>query len=275
MQKVPANRAIFWLGSAFRMVRRDPYAFLGMGLIYALIGLIPLLGPLTVVLLGPALLGGMIYAGQFADNSKQTRSRPQLGAMFRAFQGDRRLGSLLALSLPAIGVIGVGLVILGFVVVQAKANGSLPNDMTAVQPTALLKALMPGLLRWIPLLLVLSLLAYAMTFFGIARAMLEDCNAWTAMGSSVWAAWKNLGAFLLTLLLILAMSMLAMIPLMMVLMPMHGLWIASLLYNTALYALLGPTLYFAWKDVFGPDPANQDGTGEDSKSGQQETVIQV
>ncbi len=272
MQKVPANRAVFWLGSAFRMVRRYPQAFLGMGLIYALIGLIPLLGPLTVVLLGPALLGGMIHAGQFADNREQTRSRPQLGAMFRAFQGDRRLGSLIALSLPAIGVIAVGLIILGFVIVQVKASGTLPINIATVQPEVLMKALIPRLLHWIPLLLALSLLAYALTFFGIARAMLEGCSAWMAMGSSVRAVLKNPGAFLLTLLLILAVSMLAMIPLMMILMPLRALWIASLLYNTALYALLGPILYFAWKDVFGMDHGD---AKIDSDQHEAETVIEV
>lgn len=272
MQKVPAKRAVLWLGSALRMVRRYPGAFLGMGFIYALIGLVPLVGPLTVVLLGPALLGGMIYAGQFADNHEHTHSRPQLGAMFRAFQGDRRLGSLIALSLPAIGVILVGLIILGFVIVQMKASGTLPTDIASVQPIVLMKALIPRLLHWIPLLLGLSLLAYALTFFGIARAILEDCSAWTAMGSSVSAVLKNSGAFLLTLLLILVASMLAMIPLMMVLMPIRALWIASLLYNTALYVLLGPILYFAWKDVFGLGQANKK---KDLDQHEVETVIEV
>ncbi len=272
MQKVPAKRAVFWLRSALQMVRRYPGTFLGMGFIYALIGLVPMLGLLTVVLLGPALLGGMIYAGQFADNHEQTRSRPQFVAMFRAFQGDRRLGSLIALSLPAIGVFLVGLIILGFVMVQMKASGTLPTDIATIQPIVLMKALIPRLLHWIPLLLGLSLLAYALTFFGIARAMLEDCSAWTAMGSSVKAVLKNSGAFLLTLLLILAASMLVMIPLMMVLMPIRALWIVSLLYNTALYALLGPILYFAWKDVFGLDHGD---AKTDSDRHEAETVIEV
>lgn len=272
MQKVQVNRAVFWLGSAFRMVRRYPGAFLGMGLIYALISLIPLIGPITVVLLGPALLGGMIHAGQGADSQGPAHHRPQMGDMFRAFQGDHKLGSLIALSLPAITVIVVGLVILGSVVVQAKASGSWPSDMAAIQPEILLKLLLPGLLHWIPLLMALSLLAYALTFFGIARAMLESCSAWTAMSSSARAAWSNPGAFLLTLLLILAMSMLVMIPMMGVLMSIHGLWIGSLFYNTALYALLGPILYFAWKDVFGP---GQTGPHENSQSSPQETTIQM
>ncbi len=54
---VEAGRGVGWLTDAVALVLRNPAVFLVMALIVAVIGAVPVLGQLTLLVIGPALWG--------------------------------------------------------------------------------------------------------------------------------------------------------------------------------------------------------------------------
>ena len=62
--KVDAGKGLNWLTEAVGIVFRNPAAFLVMALIVGVINVIPFLGSLAIVVCGPALMGGIVYAAR-------------------------------------------------------------------------------------------------------------------------------------------------------------------------------------------------------------------
>ena len=97
-RKITAGSGINWLGEAFALMRRNPAPFAVMGLIVGVIAAVPVLGGLALVVFGPALSAGIIYAAR-----EQANMRPvDAVQVFRAFQQPGKLGPLVLLCLPGV-----------------------------------------------------------------------------------------------------------------------------------------------------------------------------
>lgn len=93
-RRVPAGRAFDWLAAGWRMFIAQPFEWIlvGLGLFVALLvlGLIPLLGQISVVVLLQIMVGGMLYAAS-------RRAHGQRIALRDFFEGFRRHPGNLAL----------------------------------------------------------------------------------------------------------------------------------------------------------------------------------
>lgn len=245
IRKVAAGNGWQWIKTAIDVVKRHPVPFLVMGLILAIIGVIPVLGGLITLILGPALIGGMCYAAQQADTGRT----PEIGHLFRAFQESDRIGSLIALCIPMIvGAVVIGILVAIFVFgAIASAGGMALLENAEANPMILFGALGASALILVPLVIIIGLAIYAFTFFAIPRTMLERAEGFANMKDSFAACRRNFGAFFVcVIVLLLAAGILSAI-----FNAINLAVIGGILVSTALYALLGPTLYHAWRDVYG------------------------
>ena len=64
IQQVPAGNGLQWLTGAVNLILKNPVPFALMGLLVAVIAIVPILGSLALIVLGPALYGGIIFAAR-------------------------------------------------------------------------------------------------------------------------------------------------------------------------------------------------------------------
>lgn len=231
-----------WVQQALALIKRWPQVFLLMGLILGVIAAVPFLGGLVVLILGPALIGGTVYAAQQADRGQT----PAVGQLFQAFQDGDRIGSMVALCLPVI-VASVVAGILVFIFAVGAAVGGGLTAASASNPAVLFGALGAGALILIPIVIIIMLVAWALVFFAIPRVLLDRVGAFEAMKESLGAARANMGAFLVAVLIIgVGFWLLALI-----LGLLHLGWIGQILAVAAMYSVLGPTMYYGYRAVFG------------------------
>lgn len=259
MQKVGVEKGVEWIGTGFRIVRGHPVEFLLMSLIYTTISLVPFLGLPVIVLLGPALLGGMIHASREASLGH----RPRVGQLFQAFQDGDRTGSYIALCLPYVAFF-VALIILFFPLIAAifhAAQSGQINPRDSSDSAALAEALRPiitGMLGSLMLrfltLIALAFLVGMLTFLAAARIMLGHERAFAAMRSSFSACLRNFGAYFV-LMLLLGMGMFIVRAILSLALP--GVLVV-LLTGVPFNALIGPIVYAAHCSIFGEDNHDSD-----------------
>ena len=143
-----------------------------MGLIVAAIGIVPLLGGLVTVILGPALYGGIVLCRAREQEQGRNAEIPQL---FRAFSEPGKLGPMIMLCLPSIA----GAVLIFVLLIIFLGGALLGGGFSAASsgsPGAIIGALGGGALILIPLMLAVALAVYALQFFAIPRVMLEGAE---------------------------------------------------------------------------------------------------
>ena len=242
--KVSAARGWHWLVQAVTLVSRHAGVFGAMGLIVAVIYIIPLLGGLIMLILGPALIAGSIIAARDADHG----GRPGVGQLFALFQEDGRTREALKLCIPLVA----GKVLASFVIGIGMARVLLRAglDMKAIesQPEVLIHALQGSfgdLVWWLLVALLIMLAAWAFSVSAIARVALDRAEPFAAMAESFRLSVRNAGAWLLAGFALMLGVFVVSIPL---LLGAH-LLLAQMLINVLVYSLLGPLLYFAWRDL--------------------------
>lgn len=245
IEKVSAGAGWQWIGQGFGTVKRQPQVLLVMGLIVGIISVIPILGGLVIFILGPALLGGIVYA----TRATETGGKPAIGDLMHAFQDNDRTGPMIALCLPmVVGVIIAGIIAAIFFA-GAMVSGGISAETIQSNPMVLLHAVGAGAFIAVPLIVIVFLIAQAMTFFAISRVLLDRVEAFAGMKESLQACRRNIGAYLVALLtLVIAQGIFQWI-----LSQLHLHWIGSLITSTIYYAIMGATLYFAYRAVFGND----------------------
>lgn len=243
-KKVPAGNGWLWISKALDVLKKHPVPFLVMGLIMGIIGIIPVLGGLVLLILGPALVAGTSFAAQQADQGKV----PEIGHLFRGFQESDRIGSLIALCIPTVvGAVMAGILVGIFAIGAAMGAGAGFADQIQSNPMVLLTAMGASAFILGPLLIIVALMIYALTFFAIPRTLLERPDAFANMKDSLAACRTNFGAFLVAVVILLAGVFL----LSWIFGVLHLGVIGGILVSTGLYAVLGSTLYFGFREVFG------------------------
>ncbi|HET7359354.1 MAG TPA: BPSS1780 family membrane protein [Rhodanobacteraceae bacterium] len=250
--RVRSGRGAHWVGQALAMVAHRPGVFMTMGLIVGAIYLVPLLGGLVLLVLGPAVLAGAVIAARDADRG----GHPGVGHMFQLFQEESRLGQGLRLCVPLVaGQLLAGFVI-GIPVARAMLRAGL--DLAAVQshPEVIVNLMGASLLLWAGLALLVMLCAYAFTATAIAQVALNDRPAFAAMAESLRLVRTQPGAWIVTALLLFG----GMFVLALLVVALGVPALAQAVCYAALYAVLGPLLYAAWRDLCVP-AADHETTG--------------
>ena len=237
-KSVSAGSGIEWISGAFQRILRNPAAFLVMGLIVAAIGIVPLLGGLVTVILGPALYGGIVYA---AHEQEQGRNA-EIPQLFRAFNEPGKLGPMIMLCLPSIAGAVLIFVLLIIFLGGALLGGGL-SSVSSGSPAAIVGALGAGALVLVPLMIAVALAVYALQFFAIPRVMLEGAEPMAAMKQSFRDCLANIGAYLVFV----GVLMLGFIVLAVVLSVLS--FLGSLLVSTVLVPTVACGLYLAWQQV--------------------------
>lgn len=231
--KVAAGNGIQWLSSAINLVMQNLGAFIVMALITAVIMVIPVLGGLVMIILGPALYGGYIYAA----HKQATGGRAEIGDLFAAFNQPGKIGPMIMLCLPGIaaGVLMLLLVVLG-------AGGAIMSGVFGSGGNVAAAGIGSSLLLVALLGLAIGLGVFALTFYAIPRVMLDGVEPIQAMKDSFAASLGNVGAMIVFALVFFVAYFI------LVLIPILG-WIVLLLVGLPIGVI---SMYFAYRDVFGP-----------------------
>lgn len=253
---IGAGHGLKWLLEALRTVRRWPGTFLAMGFIMAVISLVPYLGGFAILFLGPALLAGIVTAADTAWRG----DTPATHQLFTMFQETTQRNEALKLCLPL--VIGKLVAVMVLVVAVSRIMARHGMDVHTLEghPEKVLALFsdssMPG---WLVLALAIVLLAWTFTALAIPRVALHGEAAFAAMGESFRRVWRSIGAWIVVAVLLFA----GLVLLMTLLMLTQVMAIMQLGLYTALYAVLGPLLHAAWRDLDDDDMAsNKDDHGQ-------------
>lgn len=241
--KVDAVRGVHWLGEGAQLALKNPGAFLVMGLIIGVIGIIPVLGGLVLLILAPALYGGIVFAAR----EQQQGRKAEIGHLFQAFQTEGRLPQMILLCLPLIG----GYIVAGIIAAILLGGALLSAGVASVADSeAMLRALMGAgsvvLLFAVVLVIAIMLLAWSLVFFAIPRLILQGGEAFAAMKLSFSAALANIGAYLIFVVLTGVGYVLVAL-----LFGMLSPWFAGLAASVVVLPVACCGMYLAWRDVFG------------------------
>ncbi|MEZ5543641.1 MAG: BPSS1780 family membrane protein [Lysobacteraceae bacterium] len=238
IRTVPASRGVEWITNAVQLILKNPLPFLLMGLVIGVAYVIPILGSMAVAILGPALFAGVAYAGRELESG----GIPDFQHLFQAFKEQDRLVKLLILCLPSIAA---GMLLVVAMVVASFFALAGVGVSTAVESPAALFASM-GVIGFVLLavMLALSLVVLALTFFAIPEAMFGKLDAMPAMRESLRATLANMGAMLLYLIVMIAALFIVML-LFVAISQTLALVVALSLFTP----VSSVVMYLAWKDV--------------------------
>lgn len=249
---VPASHGWRWMKEAADLFMEEQSLWTSMPLVQAicitLLALIPVLGGLLSVLIGPVFIGGLMLAAHGQQQGQPLR----FAALFDGF-GPKR-GQLLAVG----GLQMVAALIIGVVVgVGAIAVARFNEPMQAVA----MVANSPFMALFLGIAVLLVAVAMGMAFwFAPCLVAIGDKTAWQSIGISFGATLRNWSAFLVFGLVSLA----ALVVVMVVLLVAGFIFQFALRFNIpefvlqiGLLVLLSPiiglftlTLYTAYRDIF-------------------------
>lgn len=246
----PAGHAWQWLVEALGTIRRWPGVFLPMGLIVAVIQMIPFLGGLVLLVTGPALVAGSIVAAHAASLGKP----PAISQLFAMFENPARRGEALKLCLPLLAGKFAALLLIAFMLTRHMLAAGLDMQTLEEHPEKVAALLLQAdMMPWLLAAIAIVLLAWSFTALAIPRVALGNESAFEAIRQGVRQVWASIGAWIVVVLLLFAgllvVTTLLMLTQVMLLMQL-GLF-------TALYAVLGPLLHAAWRDINGTAPPPQ------------------
>ncbi|MCC6531396.1 MAG: hypothetical protein IT531_02510 [Burkholderiales bacterium] len=207
-RRVAIGHGLQWISGGWRLFKRSPLAWIGLTVTLILIWLvlfsIPKLGPLLFNLFFPVFFAGLMLGCRALEQGKKL----EIGYLFAGFREN-------ASALVTVG----GIYLVGMLIVMAVAFGSseglpklpakpTPEDLAAAQ-TALKRMtgpLLSAMALYIPLMML--------TWFAPLLIVMRRMNALPALKASFAACMQNLGAFTLYGVVVVALWILATLPVM-------------------------------------------------------------
>lgn len=265
--RVPASAGAEWLLGGFRLLRQAPLGLAALGAIYGLVALlVPLsmsvsttlfmLLELVLVLLGPILTGGMVYAAMTVDRGGRPRPAHLLQGL-REGKGARLLATLVP-QLLAVLLCALLLVLL----IGPQALAQMAQTVETLQhqahpDPALVSGLPIGrLLLWMLLALVIGVVTSFFTLLAVPEIMLTDSPAIDAMRRSFHACVRNVPAlivFLVLAMIAIFAIYLAVIVVAVLLRLVAGDWAmqaaTQVLATAVLLPVLTGAMYTAWQQL--------------------------
>jgi len=225
---VAAGRGWDWIVEGFTLFRKQPGMWIlmtvALGVLFVLLGMIPLLGSFASALLFPIFGGGLMLGCRELDQGGAFEFE-HLFAGFRQKTGD----------LAMVGAFNLfGWVVIFFAVAAVVGGGVFMGVMRGgIQGAGMSIASM-----LIALLLVagLSMPLYMATWFAPALIVLDGVSAGAALKASLFACFRNWMPFLLYSVVLLVLGVVAVIP-------------AGLGY-LVLVPVLTASVYVAYRDIF-------------------------
>lgn len=244
-KRVEPAQAVEWIRGAMRLLMANPAPFLLMGLAMTVIALVPFLGAMALLIIGPVLYAGIALAARTQDAGGQA----DFNQLLEGFRQPGKVGPLIALCLPNLGLMFAMIVVMVMVALSfggaaLLAAGGKPLDPTEVNLMTLFGV--GGVVALLVLLVPLALATAALLFFAVPRVMFDGIEPFTALRESAQATAANLGAFLLTVLVLFFARFTAAVVLGS-LVPVLGVLVVGSVFTP----LIAAVLYFAWRDVFG------------------------
>ena len=274
VRKVSASAGAEWLMGGFGLLRRSP---LGLGLLGAIFGLVAallnfaglaspalvLVQQLAMMLLGPLLIAGLVWAAREVD-----QGRAAMPAHLLRGVRDGKAGRLWATLLPQFAA-GLAAVVLLFVIVGPSSLQALVAAAEQAQanpdtdPSALIAALPVGrMFLWLLLVLVVGVLAGFFTFTAIPDLVFSDTGAIAAMKRSFRACMANLPALILFFVLLVIAAVFLSIAVQVVGLVVRlvagdhvMLFVVQVLLMAVLMPVVTGALYLAWKQLLSNDAA--------------------
>lgn len=233
-----------WMVDALKTVCQWPAVFLPMGLIVAVIQLIPLLGGLVLLVAGPALVAGSIVAAHAASRGMT----PVISQLFALFEEPTRRKEALKLCLPLLAGKFLALIVLAVALTRQLLTSGTDMQSLEGHPEKVLALLgQADMMPWLAAALAIVLLAWTFTAMAIPRVALGHEPAFDAIRHGLRQVWASIGAWIIAALLLFAIILVVTSVLMLTKMML----VMQLGVYTALYAILGPLLYAAWRDISG------------------------
>jgi hypothetical protein len=250
--RVPAGRGWRWIVAAWTLTaaQRPLFVALVLGLMVAAIAvsLVPLVGSIATGLLTPVLQAGLVI-GCDALRRGEPLKADHLFAGFEQHTG--RLVGLGAVSVLA----GLVMLIVGAAIVGPQALGTLLSGAPPA-PDALAGTFLRMLLAML-VMLALSLPLYMALWFAVPLIALRGLDVGAAMSASFAGCLRNMPAFLVWSVAVLAIALVAFLPFFAAV-ALH-LGVMAILVGTlpcivggvALAALWFASMYTSYRDVFG------------------------
>lgn len=273
VRKVPASAGAEWLLGGFRLLRQAP---LGLGSLGAVYGVIALLVPwskginmtlfllleLLLMVLGPLLIGGMVYAARSVDGGGNAVP----GQLLQGVR-DGKTARLLATLVPqVVAVLLCALLLVLMIGSDGLAQMAQTIERLQGQATpdpALVSALPLGRLTlWMLLVLVIGVVTSFFTFAAVPELMFTDSAAVDAMRRSFRACMRNLPALIVFIVLTMIAVVAIYTAVMMIALVVRMIAgeqamqiIAQLLATAILMPVLTGAMYHAWKQMLAGDGA--------------------
>lgn len=273
VRKVPASAGAEWLLGGFGLLRKAPLGLGLLGLIYGVIAVLVamsaehdmtvfMLLELGLVLIGPLLLGGFVYAARSVDRGNQAEPAQLLQGV-RSGRTARLLAMLLPQVVALIVCVGLLLLLVGSTELAQMAQAMERMQAQATPDPALMSGLpVARLLLWLLLAFVVGIVASFFTFVAVPEVMFTDSGALDAMQRSFRACVRNLPAFIVFLVLLLIAVIALYIAIMVVGMAVKlvagvmAMQVAVQLLAMAVFMpLVTGAMYFAWKQMLAGDGA--------------------
>jgi uncharacterized membrane protein len=204
---VAAGRGWDWIVSGWALFKKQPGMWIGIVVVamilFFVMALIPFLGSLATMVLGPVFAGGVMLGCKALDEGGEL----EFGHLFAGFK--EKLGTL-----AAVGAIYLVAVIVIALVVGLVTGAGLFALLGGGDPSAGAGAgAVMGLLLAVLLMLALLLPVFMAMWFAPSLVVLQDRGAVDAMKESFAGCLKNIVPFLLYGVVLFVASILAAIPL--------------------------------------------------------------
>jgi hypothetical protein len=273
VRKVPASAGAEWLLGGFGLLRKAP---LGLGLLGALYGVLALvmgmsaqrnmglfmLLELALVLAGPLLLGGFVFAARSVDGG----GKAEPGQLLQGVRSGRTARLLATLLPQVVALLLCALLLVAMLGPEALAQVAQAVEQAGAQakPDPTLFATLPlgRLALWFLLVLVIGILASFFTFVATPEIMFTDSGALAAMRRSFRACLRNLTALLVFLVLLVIAVIAIYIAIMivgvvakLVLGEVAMQVVVQVLAMAVFMPLVTGAMYFAWKQMLSGDGA--------------------
>jgi len=279
IRKLPASAGAEWLLTGFSLLRRAPLALGLLGMTWGLVAVIgaalammlPTLGmavQFLLMLAGPLLMGGMLWAVREVDEGRVARP----AHLLHGLQEGRAPHLLMSLLPQAVAImvlaallllmVGVGgLQELAHVMSQIEQINQTATQTGAQPDPAQIQALVAGLpagriLLWL-LLVIVTFAALSLALFVMPpQVMFDRATGTHALAESLRAGIRNLPAllvfFLLTFIALVAIYFVVMLVAMLasLLIGTLAMLLAQLLMMGVLMPVFAGAVYAAWKQMF-------------------------
>ncbi|HET7268331.1 MAG TPA: BPSS1780 family membrane protein [Oleiagrimonas sp.] len=248
-RKIGATQGWHWFVSALDLVRRQPATFLCMGLFVACVdSLLPYIGPLAVLIMGPAFLAGMCVAA----NTIARQQPPAFAQVFALLAQPGRRGEALKLCIPLVLGKFAAAMILGVALTNQLARKGIDVATLQGQRDKLMTLLISeAMVPWFVVALVVVVFTWTFTALAIPRVAFSREPAFTAMGESFRLVWRHIPAWFVAGLALCV----CVVAVGMVLLLTRFMLLVQVGFFTTLYTVLGPMLYIAWRDLGGHPPS--------------------